>query len=204
MRSRRKEPAEDIVTALVHGRIDGVPLTDEEVVLNCNGLVSGGNETTRHATIGGMRALIENRDQWRRMREGEVSMEDAVQEVLRFTTPAMHVLRTATRDTELAGRAVAAGSRVAVWLGSANRDDERFERPERFDVGRKPNRHLTFAYGPHFCIGAALATLELRVMFEELVGRIGEADLLGEPVRMRSNLIGGYESMPMSLSRRVS
>ncbi|MCG0286179.1 cytochrome P450 [Streptomyces sp. PSAA01] len=203
MRLRRKEPADDIVTALVNGHIDGVALTDEEVVLNCNGLVSGGNETTRHATIGGMRALIENRDQWRRLRAGEAPLDGAVQEILRFTTPAMHVMRTATRATDLAGTKIPEGARIAVWLGSGNRDDEKFADPSRFDLGRTPNRHLTFAYGPHFCIGAALATLELQVMFTELIGRIGDAELVGEPVRMYSNLIGGYESMPVALTRRV-
>jgi cytochrome P450 len=202
MRLRRSDPQEDLVTALVHGSIDGVPLTDEEIVLNCDGLISGGNETTRHATIGGMLAFIKAPREWRRLREDLSLLDTAVQEVLRYTTPAMHLLRTASEDVALGGQDIRAGDQVAVWLGSANRDEARFSDPLSFDVTRHPNRHLTFAYGPHFCIGSALATMELTVMFRELVNRVEAAELTAEPVRVFSNLIDGYESVPMSMRPR--
>ncbi|MBH5338541.1 cytochrome P450 [Streptomyces pactum] len=199
---RRKDPQEDVVSALVQGEVDGVPLTDEEIFLNCDGLVSGGNETTRHATVGGLLALMDNPDQWDRLRADPGLLTTAVQEVLRYTTPAMHVLRTATEDTELAGERIAAGDQLAVWLPSANRDEQVFTDPEAFDVGRTPNRHLTFATGTHFCLGSALAITELTVMFEELTRRVGSAVPAGEVRRMRSNLIWGFESMPVTLERR--
>ncbi|MBX9422358.1 cytochrome P450 [Streptomyces lateritius] len=200
MRLRRKEPQEDIISALVHGRIDGRPLTEEEIILNCNGLISGGNETTRHATIGGLLALIEHPGQWRRLREEPEVLPTAVQEILRFTTPAMHVLRTATRDTELARRRIAAGDMVALWLASGNRDESVFEDPDRFDIGRREvHRNLTFAYGSHFCIGSALATTELNIFFDVLRQRVARPEPTGEVRRMRSNLIGGIEHLPVRL-----
>lgn len=199
---RRREPQEDIVTALVNGTVDGVPLTDEEIFLNCDGLISGGNETTRHATVGGMLALLGNQDQWRRLREDPGLLPAAVQEILRYTSPAMHVLRTAAKDAELAGRKIGAGDRVAVWLPSGNRDEAVFAEPARFDVARAPNRHLTFAAGTHFCLGAALATTELTVMFDEIVRRVAVAEPAGPVRRMRSNLIWGFESAPLALTAR--
>ncbi|MEW2075151.1 cytochrome P450 [Streptomyces sp. NPDC012403] len=199
---RRRDPQEDVVSAMVRGEVDGEPLTDEEIFLNCDGLISGGNETTRHATVGGLLALMDNPGQWDRLRADPELLPSAVQEVLRYTSPAMHVLRTANRDTELEGRPIAAGDEVAVWLSAANRDGRVFEDPDAFDIGRTPNRHLAFASGTHFCLGSALATMELSVMFEELTRRVGTAEHAGPVQRMRSNLIWGFESMPVTLGRR--
>lgn len=200
MRERRRSPKDDIISALVHGTIDGEPLTSTEVVLNCNGLISGGNETTRHATLGGLLAFIENPDQWTLLRERPELLPGAVQEVLRYTSPAMHLLRTATQDTEIGGEHIRAGDRITLWLASANRDDRVFADPDTFDITRLPNRHLTFAHGPHHCIGANLAATELTIMFDELTRRVERAELAGPIRRMRSNLIGGLESLPVSLT----
>ncbi|WOX17140.1 cytochrome P450 [Streptomyces sp. N50] len=200
MRERRRSPRDDIISALVHGTIDGEPLTSTEVVLNCNGLISGGNETTRHATLGGLLAFIENPDQWTLLRERPELLPGAVQEVLRYTSPAMHLLRTAAEDAEIGGERIRAGDRITLWLASANRDEQVFADPDVFDVSRTPNRHLTFAHGPHHCIGAALASTELTIMFEELTRRVERAELAGPVRRMRSNLIGGLESLPVSLT----
>jgi cytochrome P450 len=200
MRRRRQAPREDIISSLVHGTIDGRPVTDEEVILNCNGLVSGGNETTRHATIGGLLAFIRNDDQWRRFRGDRDVLASAVQEILRYTTPAMHVLRTATRDVTLGGQLIKAGDTVTLWLGSGNRDENVFRDPDRFDIGRAAgSRNLTFAYGSHYCIGSALATMELAIFFDELRRRVKRVEPAGEVRRMRSNLIGGIESLPVRL-----
>ncbi|HEY4454718.1 MAG TPA: cytochrome P450 [Pseudonocardiaceae bacterium] len=203
MRARRREPREDIISALVHGRIDGRPLTETEIVLNCNGLISGGNETTRHATLGGLLAFIDNPDQWALLRARPELLASAVQEVLRYTAPAMHLLRTTTKATELGGQRLAEGDRVTLWLASGNRDERVFTDPDRFDITRWPNRHLTFAYGPHHCIGAALATTELTVMFEELINRVEAPALAGPATRMRSNLIGGWDTLPVRLPPRA-
>ncbi|MFF4225134.1 cytochrome P450 [Streptomyces abikoensis] len=196
---RRREPQEDMVTALAHGTVDGVPLTDEEIFLNCDGLVSGGNETTRHASVGGLLALMRHPAQWTSLREDPELLPTAVQEILRFTSPALHVLRTATAPVEIAGHALAPGDQVALWLAAGNRDDMVFEDPDRFDVTRRPNPHLAFTAGPHYCLGAALATRELTVLFGELLRRVRDAESTGPPQRTRSILIWGYDALPVRL-----
>lgn len=196
---RRREPGEDIVTALVNGEIDGRPLTDEEIFLNCDGLISGGNETTRHATVGGLLALIEHPGEWRWLRAQDGLPPTVVPEILRYTSPAMHVLRTTATDTTLGGFPVPKGSPVALWLPSGNRDEAEFAAPERLDLRRAPNRHLAFAHGTHFCLGSALATTELTVMFEQLVRRVAAAEPAGPVQRMRSTLIRGHEALPVTL-----
>ncbi|MBT3153130.1 cytochrome P450 [Streptomyces sp. CHD11] len=200
VRRRRREPGEDVVTALVNGVIDGTGLTDEEIYLNCDGLISGGNETTRHATIGGLLALIQNPGQWAMLRDDPGLLPGAVQEVLRFTSPAMHVLRTAVVATEIGEYALRPGDPVALWLAAGNRDPEVFADPDRFDITRHPNPHVAFAAGPHYCLGSALATSELTVVFEELLRRVSGAELTGLPRRTRSILIRGYDSVPVRLA----
>jgi cytochrome P450 len=197
---RRRDPADDIVTALVNGQVDGRPLTDEEIFLNCDGLISGGNETTRHATVGGLLAFVHNPGQWQLLRGNPGLISSAVQEILRFTSPALHVLRTATSRTELGGEQIEAGDEVALFLASGNRDERVFTDPDTFDITRTGGKHLAFAQGTHFCLGSALATKELEIMFEALVNRVGEPSSTEPARRMRSNLIWGYESAPVHLS----
>ncbi|WP_436536055.1 cytochrome P450 [Actinoplanes sp. HUAS TT8] len=197
---RRRDPREDVVTALVNGVVDGVPLTDEEIFLNCDGLISGGNETTRHATVGGLLSLIANPDQWARLRADPGLLTSAVQEILRFTSPAMHVLRTAIAPVQLGGQELQPGDPVALWLAAGNRDPAVFADPDRFLVDRRPNPHLAFSAGPHYCLGSALATTELTVIFEELLRRVRTAETVQPPRRARSILIWGYESAPVRLT----
>ncbi|MEV1046171.1 cytochrome P450 [Streptomyces sp. NPDC049916] len=197
VRRRRREPGEDVVSALVNGVIDGTGLTDEEIFLNCDGLISGGNETTRHATTGGLLALIQNPGQWAMLRDDPGLLPGAVQEILRFTSPAMHVLRTAVVATEIGGFALSPGDPVALWLAAGNRDPGVFRDPDHFDITRRPNPHLAFAAGPHYCLGAALATSELTVMFDELLRRVRSAELTGPARRTRSILIRGYDAVPV-------
>jgi cytochrome P450 len=197
--SRRQEPGDDVISAMVKGGIDGVPLTDEEIFLNCDGLISGGNETTRHATVGGLLALIRNPDQWRIARDAPGQVEILVNEILRYTSPAMHVLRTTSEDVEVGGQLIRAHEQVAVWLPSANRDETVFDHPARFDVSRTPNNHIALGIGPHHCLGASLARTELRVLFSELLTTVRGAELTGSVRRLHSNLIWGFESLPVSL-----
>lgn len=197
---RRREPGDDIVTALTQGEVDGVPLTDDEIILNCDGLISGANETTRHAITKGLLALVDNPDQWQMLAADHELLPSAVQEILRYTSPALHVLRTTSRCTDLAGHQIAAGERVAVFPPAGNRDESVFPAPLRFDITRSPNRHLTFAAGTHFCLGSALATSELTVMFDEIVRRVAGATPTGPIRRLRSNLIWGIESFPVELT----
>lgn len=199
LEQRRAQPGDDVVSTLAHGEVDGVPLTDTEIIMNCNGILLGANETTRLASAGGLLALIENPSEWQRLRDGEVALDTAVEEILRWTSPAMHMKRVARIDTELGGHTVLAGETVAIWNPSANRDEAVFDRPDTLDLGRKPNRHLAFGMGSHFCIGAALARVEMRVMLQILVDRLAGAQLAGPVRKMRSNFMWGVERMPVTL-----
>lgn len=196
---RRQQPGDDIITALATAVVDGEPLTDEEIFLNCDGLISGGNETTRHATTAGVLALIRHEQQWERLRADVSSVDTAVLEILRFTSPGLHVLRTARQDLRLGDESIGEGERVALWIPAANRDERVFDHGDRFDIGRDARKHLTFGAGTHFCLGSALATQELATFFGQLVRRVRWVELTG-PVRwLSSTLIWGIESMPVRL-----
>jgi cytochrome P450 len=196
---RRRKPGADVISALVEGRVEGRRLSNEEVLLNCDGLVTGANETTRHASAAGLLALIDNPAEWQRLRAREVSLESAAEEILRFTTPALHVMRVAKRDVTIGGQEVCAADAVTVWNGSANRDEAVFRDPDRFDLGREPNRHLTFGIGQHFCLGAMLARVELRFLLGLLAERVTTVELAGEVRRTRSNFMWGIDELPVAL-----
>jgi cytochrome P450 len=198
---RRKKPAEDLISAMASALVDGVPLTDEVIFLNCDGLISGGNETTRHATVGGLLALIEHPDQWQIAARAPETVDVVVNEILRWTSPAMHVLRTPLVDVEVGGRLIRAGEPVTAWMPSGNRDAAVFDQPDRFDVSRSPNNHLALGIGPHYCLGASLARTELQVLFGELFATFSAAETAGPARRLNSNLIWGYESAPVRLHR---
>ncbi|MGC4853349.1 cytochrome P450 [Micromonospora sp. DT4] len=188
----------DLITLLVNGEIDGRRLSIDEVVLNCYSLVVGGDETARLAMIGGVLALIEHPEQWQALRDG-LPVELAVAEILRWTTPAIHVGRTAMTTTTLLGQEIQAGDAVVAWLNSANADGEEFEEPQRFDLTRTPNRQLSFVYGAHFCIGAHLARVEIGALLEALRDEVKSLTQTGPPVPIYSTFLHGYSSLPVRL-----
>ena len=196
---RRREPSDDLVSKLVHAEIDGERLSEREFDTMFLLLVVAGNETTRQAIAHGMLALAEHRDQWERLREDpELVWTAGADEILRWSSPVLHFRRTATRDVELRGQTIRAGEKVVVWYVSANFDEEVFEDPLRFDVGRRPNPHVTFGGGgPHYCLGAHLAKLEVQVMFDMLLPRLAGLELLGPPERMRTNFTNALKRMPV-------
>jgi len=198
--SRTRDPRQDIVTTLTGAAAEGEGLTHAEFGMFFLLLIVAGNETTRNATSHGMRALIEHPDELEKLR-GDPSQESislAVEEILRWSSPIHYFRRTATRDVELRGKKIAAGDRVVLWYASANRDAEAFPDPFRFDVGRQPNDHVAFgAGGPHFCLGANLARMELRLLFTELVTRMPRLELDGPVEMLRSNFVGGIKHMPV-------
>lgn len=200
--ARRREPREDMVTLLTQAEIEGEALTEQEILAFCQLLVLAGNETTRNATSGGLLALLEHPDELERLRADPALMPTAVEEILRWSSPLAHMMRTATRDYELRDKVIKAGDRVMLWYPSANRDEEVFADPYRFDVGRTPNEHLAFGFGEHFCLGAGLARLEIRVMFEELLARLTDIVLAGEVERLRSTFLTGIKHMPISFAAR--
>lgn len=197
--SKRRTPGDDAATALATATLDGQPMSQEVAVLNCHGLISGGNETTRHAGSSAALSMVTWPGQWDLLRAGAVSVEDAAEEILRFSSPANHVMRVAVSDHEVGGETIRAGEFVTLWLGSANRDEEVFREPDALRFGRHPNRHLTFGLGGHFCLGAFLARMEL----QSLISALAEfsVTLSGEPQRLVSNFLRGYTRLPVTLTR---
>lgn len=197
---RRIAPRADLVSVLTGAEIDGESLTDEEILYFCYLLILAGNETTRNAISGGMLAFFEYPDERARLQANLSLLPTAVEEILRWTSPVMHMARIATRDVELHGQQIRAGEKVLLWYPSANRDEEVFPDAERFDVSRTPNEHIAFGIGEHFCLGAGLARLELRVMFETVLTRLPDIALAGEVERLRSSFIGGIKHMPVQFA----
>jgi cytochrome P450 len=199
---RRGAPIDDLVSKLVNAEIDGERLTEREFDTMFLLLVVAGNETTRQAIAHGMLALTENRDQWRRLADDpELVWTAGADEILRWSSPVLHFRRTATRDVEVGGQTIRAGDKIVIWYVSANFDEEVFADPLRFDVGRRPNPHVTFGGGgPHFCLGAHLAKLEVQVMFDELLPRLADIELLGPPERMRTNFTNALKRMPVRVT----
>jgi cytochrome P450 len=201
---KRRRPGPDMLSVVVHARLDDEDppqLTDEELQLFFSLLYAAGAETTRSAAAGGLLALAERPEQWRALRAEPAHRDRAVEEVVRWTSPAAYNRRTATRDAELGGVRVAAGEKVVFWEASANRDERVFPDSMRFDVRRDPNPHVGFGHGPHFCLGASLARLELRVTLDELARRVEALEPAGVPEWTRSNKHTGLRHVPLRLRR---
>jgi cytochrome P450 family 142 subfamily A polypeptide 1 len=200
--ARRKAPADDLTSVLVHAVVEGERLDHEELLAELLLLLIGGNETTRNVISGAMEALLAHTDQLALLRDDPSLLPDAVEEFIRWVTPILNMRRTATVDVELHGRTIAAGDQVLLMYGSANRDEAHFTDPDSFNVRRHPNPHISFGFGPHFCLGASLARLEIRVMFEELLRRIPDIRLAPGAVveRTPSSFIRGIVRMPVEFT----
>jgi cholest-4-en-3-one 26-monooxygenase len=198
---RSKPPQDDLVSVLCYAEIDGERLDDESIIQESLLILIGGDETSRHVMTDGMLALLEHPDQLAILRGDPAKTEVAVEELLRWVSPIKNMSRTVTRDSEVRGQTLHPGDQVILMYPAANRDPEVFEEPDRFDVQRQPNPHLAFGFGPHFCMGASLARLELKVMFSELMRRLPDLHLASDPLpRRRSNFISGPEAMPVAFT----
>lgn len=200
--SRREHPTGDLASAIANGTINGEPLSDMDTVSYYVIVASAGHDTTKDAISGGLRALIDNPDQLARLRGDLGLMGTAVEEMIRWTTPVKEFMRTATADTEVRGVPIAEGESVYLAYVSANRDEEIFDEPFRFDVGRDPNKHLSFGYGVHFCLGASLARMEMNSLFTELLPRLDSIELAGEPQLSATTFVGGLKHLPIRYSLR--
>jgi cytochrome P450 len=198
--SRRERPTDDLASAIANGRIDGEPLSDVDTASYYVIVASAGHDTTKDAMSGGLRALVDNPGELARLHADPTLMGTAVEEMIRWTTPVKEFMRTATADTTVRGVDIAAGESVYLAYVSGNRDEEVFDDPFRFDVGRDPNKHVAFGYGIHFCLGAALARMEMTSFFTELLGRLESIELAGEPELSATTFVGGLKHLPIRYS----
>jgi len=202
--AKRSKPTDDMLSIVANSTVDEdglapAPLSEMELYLFFSLLFSAGAETTRNAVAGGLLALADHPDQLALLRAGSSLLPTAVEEMVRWTSPSPSKRRTATRDVELGGCAIEAGQKVQIWEGSANRDGAAFDNPDNFDVARKPNPHLGFGQGIHYCLGANLARLELRVLFEELLGRFSSVRVVKPVEWTRSNRHTGIRHLIVEL-----
>ncbi|MBV9514128.1 MAG: cytochrome P450 [Mycobacteriaceae bacterium] len=198
--SRRAHPTEDLASAIANARIDGEPLSDIDTVSYYLIVATAGHDTTSATISGGLLALIDNPDQRDRLRAELSLMALATEEMIRWVTPVKAFMRTAARDTTVRGVPIAAGESLLLSYVSANRDEEVFGDPFRFDVGRDPNKHVAFGYGVHFCLGAALARMEVNSFFTELLPRLTSIELTGAPEFVATTFVGGLKHLPIRYS----
>lgn len=198
--SRRAHPTDDLASAIANGCMNGEPLSDMDTASYYVIVASAGHDTTKDAISGGLHALIRNPGELERLRNDIDLMPTAVEEMIRWTTPVKEFMRTATADTEVRGVPIAKGDSVYLAYVSGNRDEEVFDEPFRFDVGRDPNKHVSFGYGVHYCLGAALARMEMDSLFTELVPRLESIELAGEPELSATTFVGGLKHLPIRYS----
>jgi cytochrome P450 len=196
---RREHPTDDLTSVLVHAEVDGQKLEEHEIVMGFFLLVAAGNDSTKATYCSGMRALMEDRSQMRILLEDPALIPSAVEESLRMFPAFAHFRRTTTTDTELHGQRIKRGDKVVMWYASSNRDESRYEDPDHFDVRRNPEHQAFGAGGRHFCLGTALARLELRILFEETLRRFGAIELAGAPVYVESLFINQLKTLPVRL-----
>ena len=196
---RTENPKDDLMSVLCHAEVDGDRLDHQAIIDESLLILIGGDETTRHVISGGAYQLLANRDQWEQLHADRGLLTPGIEEMLRWVSPIKNMNRTATADAVLNGQRIRAGDNVLLLYPSANRDEDVFEDPFRFDIRRTPNDHVAFGFGTHFCLGNSLARLELRVMFEELLDRLPDLELVGgeEPGYRAANFVSGYEHMPV-------
>ncbi|WP_193046224.1 cytochrome P450 [Mycolicibacterium baixiangningiae] len=200
--SRRANPTDDLASAIANGAIDGEPVSEVDTASYYVIVASAGHDTTKDAISGGLLALIENPGELQRLQNDPGLMGTAVEEMIRWSTPVKEFMRTAAEDTTVRGVPIAKGESVYLAYVSANRDDEIFDEPFRFDVGRDPNKHLSFGYGVHFCLGAALARMEMNSLFTELLPRLDHIELAGTPELSATTFVGGLKHLPIRYSLR--
>jgi cholest-4-en-3-one 26-monooxygenase len=198
---RKEHPLDDLVSVLMQAEVDGDRLSEQEFDSFFLLLAVAGNETTRNLISGGMLALIQHPEERARVLADPSLLPTCIEELLRWVSPLIHFRRTATRDVHMHGQTIREGDKVVIFYPSANRDERRFVNPETFDVTRTPNDHLAFGIGEHFCLGANLARLEIKLIFEEMLRRLPDLELAGPVRRLRSNFLNGIKGMPVKRVR---
>jgi cytochrome P450 len=199
---KRAQPSEDLASVLANGEIDGEPLPHMELLSYFVLVATAGHDTTRNALSGGMRALLEHPEQLAMLRADPSLAKSAADEIVRWTSPVIHFIRTATEDTVVGGQQIAAGDHLVLFYPSANRDEDVFDDPFAFRIDRDPNPHLGFGVGEHFCLGAGLARMEIRVFLERWLPRLASVELAGEPAHTAASFVGGDKHLPIRWTLR--
>ena len=198
--ARRRDPQDDLTSVVANAIIDGQPLTDMQTISYYVIAATAGHDTTSASMAGGMLALIENPSQLQLLKENPELINSAVDEMIRWVTPVKHFMRTATEDAVVGDTNIRAGESVLLSYPSANRDERVFDNPNTFDITRSPNKHLSFGFGVHYCLGAMLARMELKAFFTELIPRLDNIELNGEPALMKTIFVGGLKRLPVKYS----
>ena len=198
--SRRATPTDDLASTIANARVDGEYLSDFDTLSYYIIIATAGHDTTSSTISGGLHALIQHPGELARLREDAALLPTAVEEMIRWVTPVKEFMRTATADTELGGVPIRQGESLLLSYPSANRDEEVFDEPFRFDVGRDPNKHIAFGFGVHYCLGAALARMETRALFAELLPRLESIELAGRPEWVATTFVGGLKHLPIRYS----
>ncbi len=200
---RRAHPGEDLATVIANGKVNGCPLGDLETASYYIIVATAGHDTTSSSIAGGLRALVENPGELKKLQDNPALLPSAIDEMIRWTTPVQHFMRTATEDYELRGKTIKKGDALQLLYISGNRDEEVFPEPFKFKVDREPNRHVAFGYGVHVCLGQHLAKMEIRAFFSELLKRLEHIELAGEPKRVQATFVSGLKSLPVRYSIRA-
>ncbi|MFN2538235.1 MAG: cytochrome P450 [Mycobacteriales bacterium] len=196
---RRATPTDDLISILVHAEVDGQKLTDEDLIHESLLILIGGDETSRHVMSGGIYQLLKDREQWDKLRADRTLLPSAVEEMLRWVSPIKNMARCVTQDLSYGGKDLKEGQKLLLLYPSANRDEDVFDDPFRFDITRTPNEHVAFGFGTHFCLGNALARVEVRTMVDRVLERFPDLELVepDEPAFRPANFVSGYESLPV-------
>ena len=200
--SRRESPTDDLASAIANAKVNGEPISDMDTLSYYAIVASAGHDTTSAGIAGGLLALIQNPDQLERLKKDPSLMGTTVEEIIRWVVPVKEFMRTAQADTEIHGVKIKKGEAVLLSYVSANRDEDVFENPNKFDVGRDPNKHLSFGYGVHFCLGASLARMEINSFLSELIPRLDSIELAGDPELISTLFVGGLKRLPIRYSLR--
>jgi len=201
---RRARPGEDLATVIANGQVNGCPLGPVETASYYIIVATAGHDTTSSSIAGGMKALIENPDQLRKLKQNPELLNNAVDEIIRWVTPVQHFMRTATEDYTLRGRGIEKGQSVQLLYISGNRDEDIWPDPFRFDISRENNRHVAFGYGAHVCLGQHLAKMEIRAFFKELLGRLDSIEMTGPAKRVQATFVSGLKTLPVRYKFRAS
>jgi cytochrome P450 len=194
---KRADPGQDLASVLANGEIDGQPLPHIELLSYFVLVATAGHDTTRNALSGGLDALLDHPEELAKLQADPSLAKSAADEIVRWASPVVHFIRTATEDTEVGGKAIAAGDNLCLFYPSANRDESVFDDPFTFRIDRDPNPHLGFGVGEHFCLGAGLARMELRVFLEHLAARLASIERAGDPAGTAASFVGGYKHLPI-------